>query len=447
MTIIYTRDLLLKKGNTLVNTDAQHASGEITSSAPNFTFILVCVFIDSLALGLAFPSLPGLVGAFVHSRDEQSYWYGLLVTTFSLTQFFCLPVLGAISDKVGRRPVLLYSMLGMCVNFLTSASAPSLLVLFLGRVIGGASAANISTVFAYAADVSTRESRVKSFGKVGAAFGLGFICGPLLGGLAGNINLRLPFLGAAVLCALNFIYGYLFVPESLTGAKRAPLSLSKANPFKALAGLAQRADIRPLIRGFALITFAQGILLSTWVLYTTFRFQWSPRQNGAAFFCVGLASTFMQARLLGWLIKRVGEARLLFLALASGATAYLSYALATHGWVMYATILCNLLGYGATSTLQGIVSKATEANRQGALMGSLQSLSSVIFIVAPAVGTAILARASHFSPGDWRVGAPFFVCALLQTGALLCVALYFRTRPRVGQLEQQVVTAPPGRAV
>jgi len=405
----------------------ENTAGKVGNRPGNLNFVLVCIFIDMLGIGLAVPVLPILVGEFVGTRDLQAHWYGILATVFGLLQFVCMPILGAMSDKVGRRPVLLYSMTGMFFNFLATAWAPSLAMLFVGRVIGGMSSASMSVASAYASDVSTLENRAKSFGMIGAAFGLGFICGPMLGGLLGKINLHLPFYVAAGLCACNFIYGYLFVPESLPLEKRSNFSLAKANPFASMKRLAQRPDIRGLIIVYALVTFAQVMLQSTWVLYTHFRFNWGPGDNGIALFCVGLCSAVVQAGLLGKMIKRFGEVRVSMLGLTSGAITYVLYGLATQGWMMYVFILCNMFAFAAGPALQGIVSKATDPREQGALMGALQSLSSLGIVLMPYLGATILGEVSHFEPSDLRVGATFFVCAVLQTLALIFAFHFFQT--------------------
>jgi DHA1 family tetracycline resistance protein-like MFS transporter len=395
--------------------------------AGNLNFVLICVFIDMLGIGLIVPVLPGLVGEFVHAREQQALWYGVLTAVFGLMQFVFMPMVGAASDRLGRRPILLYSMGGMCINFLATAWAPNLACLFIGRVIGGASSASMSVASAYASDISTPDKRAKSFGKIGAAFGLGFICGPILGGLLGNVGLHLPFYVAAALSAANFVYGYLVVPESLPPERRAAnFSLARINPFGALARLAGRRDIRGLLVVYTLVACAQLMLQSTFVLFTTFRFGWTPRDNGIAMFCVGLASIVVQAGLLGWLIRRLGEVRLSLFGLGSGAVAFMLYGLATQGWMIYAIILCNLLAFAAGPALQGILSKTTSSREQGELMGSLQSISSLGLIFMPLLGTFLLGAASHLPPQDWRVGGCFYACALMQVLAILVARRWFR---------------------
>jgi DHA1 family tetracycline resistance protein-like MFS transporter len=402
-----------------------------SASAPartgNLNFVLVCIFIDMLGIGLIVPVLPLLVGEFVPGREQQALWYGILTMVFGLMQFIFMPALGALSDRIGRRPVLMYSMAGMCINFLITAWAPNLAWMFLARVIGGMSSASMSVASAYASDISTHENRSKSFGKIGAAFGLGFICGPMLGGLLGNVNLHLPFYVAAALSLANLVYGYIAVPESLPASRRAPFGLTWINPFSALIKLARRTEIRSLVHVYALMTFAQMTLHSTWVLYTTFRFNWTPRENGIALFCVGLCAAVVQAGLLGILIRRFGEVRLSVIGLTSGCITYFLYGVATQGWMMYAFILCNLLAFAAAPALQGIISKATPAHEQGELMGSLQSITSLGIIVMPVAGTALLGKVSHLPPLDWRIGITFFMCAAMQAVAIVIAWRYFKS--------------------
>lgn len=379
-----------------------------------FHFVLAVVFLDMLGVGLAVPVLPLLVGDFLSSPDEQARWYGILAATFGLMQFLCMPLLGALSDKIGRRPVLIFSSAGMGLNFLVTAWAPSLMWLFLGRFIGGACSASMSTASAYASDISTPANRAKTFGMIGAAFGLGFICGPMLGGVLGSINYHLPFYVGAGLCFANAIFGFFFVKESLTKDKRSGFSFAKSNPFSSFRRLFARPDIGALIIVFALSAFAQVLQQTTWVLYTNFKFGWGPKENGIALFLVGLTAAVVQAGLLSTLIKRMGEVRLSLIGLLVASLIYFANGLATAGWMIYALIVLNFLSYAAGPALQAIVSKATDPKEQGALMGSLQSLSSLSIVIAPVIATQLLAEVSHYPQGDWRMGVVFYLASGLQ---------------------------------
>lgn len=393
--------------------------------AIGFRFVLAVVFLDMLGIGIAVPVLPLLVGEFVSGADEQAHWYGIMAATFGLMQFLCMPLLGALSDKIGRKPILIFSSAGMAVNFLITAWAPTLAILFIGRFVGGACSASMSTASAYASDISGPDTRAKTFGLIGAAFGMGFICGPMLGGILGGINYHLPFYVGAALCFANAIFGYFFVTESLPPEKRGVFKLARANPFSSLTRLFARRDIGALIVVFALSTFAQMMLQTIWVLYTHFKFGWGPRENGIALFCVGLTAAVVQAVLLQRMLKKFGEVRLSLIGLASGALVLIGYGLATQGWMMYVLILSNLFAFAAGPAMQAIVSKATDPKEQGSLMGSLQSMSSLAVVIAPIVGTQILAVVSHYPQGDWRVGAPFYLGAFLQAIALWLAWRFF----------------------
>ncbi len=391
-----------------------------------FRFVLAVVFLDMLGIGIAVPVLPLLVGEFVTSPDEQAHWFGILAATFGLMQFLCMPLLGALSDKIGRKPVLIFSSAGMAVNFLLTAWAPTLALLFLGRLVGGACSASMSTASAYASDISTPENRAKTFGMIGAAFGLGFICGPMLGGLLGDINYHLPFYVAAGLCLSTAIFGFFFVTESLPADKRNSFTIKKANPFSSLTRLFSRRDIGGLIVVFALSAFAQILLQTTWVLYAHFKFGWGPRENGISLFFVGITAALVQAVLLSRLMKYFGEVRLSLIGLTSATLAFAAYGLATDGWMFYVIIVANLLAFAVGPAMQAIVSKATDPREQGALMGSLQSMSSLSIVIAPLVGTQLLAAVSHYPAGDWRIGAPFFLAAILQAFGLWLAWRFFR---------------------
>ncbi|HEY7944436.1 MAG TPA: MFS transporter [Casimicrobiaceae bacterium] len=391
-------------------------------------FILVVVFIDVLGIGIALPVMPMLVGLYTPSRELQAYWYGALVVAYGLMQFFCAPLLGALSDRFGRRPILLWSLLGLGLHFLLLGLAASLPLMLLARIIGGTAGASFSVANAYASDVTPPERRARSFGLVGAAFGLGFIVGPMLGGLLGSIDLHLPFFVAGALSLLNAAYGYLVVPESLPRARRAQFALARANPFTALLTLARHREIGSLIAVFALVVLAQMMLQTTWVLYTHFRFGWGPKENGFALFCVGLVASIVQGGLLGPLLRRFGDVRLVLAGLTLGACAYLLYGLAQDGWMMYAIIIGNFLSFAVGPALQGVVSNAVDPSEQGVTMGALNSINSIMFVVAPLIGAPLLALISHLPASDWRIGATFYVSAALQIGALALARRHFAAR-------------------
>jgi len=396
---------------------------------PAIPFILITLLIDVMGFGLLLPVLPALVGEFTGSRDAQTYWYGAMIVTFGLTQFVCSPLLGALSDRFGRRPVLLGSIAGLGSMFLLSALATSLTGLLVARILGGVLAANFAVANAYVADLTSPENRARSFGMIGAAFGIGYIVGPMLGGLLGSIDIRLPFYVAAGLSAANFLYGFFVVPESLPPERRKPVAWARANPIASLYGLVRLKEVGVLVAVIAVANLAQFILHGTWVLYTNFRFDWGPRETGLSLFAVGLMAALVQGGLLGVLLKKFGERRVVIAGLASGVAAYLAYGLTTVGWVMYAIILANLLAFAVGPALNAVVSKAADPSEQGVAMGSLTSLNSLMAVTAPFIGTPLLAEVSHYPAGDWRIGAPFFMSALLAFVALVLAAWHFARQP------------------
>ncbi|HEV3065134.1 MAG TPA: TCR/Tet family MFS transporter [Chthoniobacterales bacterium] len=393
---------------------------------PGIPFILITVFLDMLGIGLVIPVLPSLVGTLTTGRELQSYWYGALLASYGITQFLGAPLLGALSDRFGRRPVLLASIFGLGLNFFLTAISPWLWLLLVSRLIGGATGASFSVASAYIADVTAPEQRSKSFGILGAVFGLGFVCGPMLGGLLGSYNLRLPYFVSASLSLLNWLYGFFVLPESHPRDHRAPFSIAKANPFSSLVTLSRLRGVGGLISVYALTMLAQFIVQSTWVLYTNFRFEWGPRENGISLFAVGGASALAQGWLLGRLLKRFGELRTALFGLSSGFLAYVLYGAATEGWMMYAIIVANLLGFTAGPALQGIVSKSVDAHKQGVTMGSLTAISSIMGVIGPLTSAPILAFVGHLHPRDWRAGITFFLCAFLQAIALVQATRDFR---------------------
>jgi DHA1 family tetracycline resistance protein-like MFS transporter len=386
-------------------------------------FILLTVLLDMVAIGLIIPVLPVLVGQFTTDRAEQAFWYGAVMVTFGVANFIASPILGALSDRYGRRPVLLAGFCGFAFSFFGTALANELWVLLAVRVVSGALQANIAIANAYVADITPPEQRPRRYGQLGAMFGIGFIIGPVSGGLLGGIDVHLPFVVAGSLALLNLVYGYFVLPESLPVENRRPFSWRSANPVASLRHLAALKNVGGLVAVIGFANLAQFILHTSWVLYTTFRFGWTTTQNGLSLLAVGVASVFVQGFLLQRLVKRYGPARLATWGLVSSAVAYLLWALAFQGWMMYAVILLNLLGFTVAPAIQGIVSGAADPRTQGQAMGAVASLGSMAAVVAPMIGAPLLGVVSHLPPGDWRVGAPFFFCAALMA---LSTALAFR---------------------
>lgn len=393
-------------------------------------FIMITVLIDMLAIGLIIPVLPALVGQFSGSQADQAFWYGVVAFAFGLASFFASPILGALSDQYGRRPVLLLGFCGLAINFFWTAAATSLWMLVASRVVGGAMAANAAVANAYVADITPPEERARRFGLLGAMFGLGFILGPALGGILGAIDLRLPFVVAGLLTLANLIYGYFVLPESLPVERRQPVKLGRANPFGALKALARLEGVGLLVAVLCAGFLAQFILYTTWVLYNTFRFGWGPAENGWSLFAVGVVSAVTQGFLLGRLLKRFTPQRLALLGMASSTLAFALWGLATEGWMVYAVIAVNVLGGTVAASLQSVISSAAGADEQGRTMGAVSSLSSLMAVVAPLIGPPLLAVVAHLQRDDWRIGAPLFLCAALQGAALLMAWWHFRSRGR-----------------
>lgn len=395
-------------------------------SPASLPFILITVFVDMLGIGLMLPVLPALVGELAGSPDLQSYWYGALMVTFGVAQFLAMPLLGALSDRYGRRPVLLLFIFGLGIAYLISATTQSLVVLLLSRIISGGTSASFTVANAYVADITTPAERSKGFGAIGAAFGLGFIVGPALGGILASDDIRLPFWIAAGMALLNGLYGWFVLPESLPLERRRKLKLSQANPFGALKHLKGLQGVGLLIIVYSFILLAQWILQTTWVLYTSFRFQWQPSDNGMALCLVGLMAVLAQGVFMGSLLKRFGEQKLAMMAMTSAMIASIGYGLIDQSWMLYLLITANFLSFTASPALQGLISKAAHETEQGLTQGALNSIASLMTVIAPLIGTPLLGMVSTLPPDDWRLGATFFVSAGLQLIAILLARRHFR---------------------
>lgn len=382
-------------------------------------FIMVTVLLDMMSIGIIAPVLPKLIGTFMSSGASTSIGYGAAQACFAIAQFFSAPVLGALSDKYGRRPVLLLGLFGMGVNFFVTALATQFWVLLAVRVMGGTVCANIAVANAYVADITEPKDRTKNYGLLGAMFGLGFILGPVLGGLLGDKNVHLPFFLSGSLCLLNCLYGYVVLPESLAQDKRREFVLAKVNPFSALARLRELKGVETLMWIMGLSILAQFCLHTSWFLYNEFKFGWTPKDNGLSLFAVGMMAVLVQGGLLRQAQKYVATHRLVRIGLVSSTIAFVAWGAVPEGWMMYVIIVANVFGYMVQPGLQSLVANAVDPTRQGESMGAVSSLNSVAAVLGPMMGTPLLAAVSHFPHGDWRVGAPFYLCGAIQAVAAI----------------------------
>jgi DHA1 family tetracycline resistance protein-like MFS transporter len=389
-------------------------------------FIMIAVLIDMAAIGVIVPVLPTLVASFATDPADQAFWYGVVAAAFGLANFVASPILGAVSDRFGRRPVMLLGFMGLGVSFFGTAMTTSLIGLIIARTLGGAMQANIAIANAYVADISAPEERAKRFGFLGAMMGIGFIVGPVVGGLLGAVNLHLPFYLAGSLTLLNLLYGYFVLPESLPLDKRKAFSWRSANPATSLRKLGQLKGVGPLVGVVAFSGLAQFVLYTVWVLHNSCKFGWGPRENGWSLAAVGIVAVLVQGVLLGRLLKRFSPQKLAMWGLVSSVMAYTLWGVATEGWMMYAVIAVNLLGGTVTATVQSMISSAADSKSQGQTMGAVSALNGLMAVVAPLLGAPMLAIVSHYPQGDWRIGAPFYFCALLQVASLALAVLHLR---------------------
>ena len=386
-------------------------------------FIFVTILLDMFALGLIMPVLPKLVESFVdNDTANAARIFGLFGTAWALMQFFFSPILGGLSDRFGRRPVVLLSNLGLALDYVLMALAPSLIWLFVGRVISGITSASVSTAFAYMTDVTPPERRAAVFGKVGVAFGAGFILGPALGGLLGGMDPRLPFWVAAGLSFANTLYGLLILPESLPKDRRAPFRWRSANPVGALKLL--RSD--KVLAGLAVVTFiaqvAHVVLPSTFVLYATYRYGWDEKTVGLTLAMVGLCAMTVQGAAIGPVVKRFGERKALLLGLSCGAVGFFIFGAAPTGPLFWIGIPVMALWGIAGAATQGLMTRLVAPDQQGALQGATTSVQSVSQLVGPFLFTLTFA---YFIGGGapWVMpGAPFLLASALLVLALVIAA-------------------------
>ena len=398
-------------------------------------FIFITLLIDVTGFGLIIPVFPKLITQLIHGDlSTASEWGGLLTFAYALMQFIFAPVLGNLSDKYGRRPVLLFSLLGFGVDYIFLAFAPTIWWLFIGRIIAGITGASFTTASAYIADISTDEDRAKNFGMIGAAFGLGFIIGPLAGGLLGQYGARVPFIVAAVLALLNTLYGYFVLPESLPKEHRRTFEWKRANPIGSLKQIKRYPSIGGLIGALVLIYIAAHAVQTTWTFINIEKFNWSEKLIGYSLAIVGLLVAIVQGGLIRYVNPKLGNEKSTYIGLILYALGLLLFAFASQTWMMFLFLIPYCLGGISGPALQSIISAQVPRNEQGELQGALTSLISVTSIIGPLVMSFLF---SYFTKPDAPVhfaGAPFLLGALLMLGSAI-IAFYTLRGRRLAEKE------------
>lgn len=407
------------------------------SNRSALTFILVTLVINSMGIGLMMPVMPSLLQELTQlSVSDAARWGGALTFVYALMQFLFGPTLGNLSDRFGRRPVLLISMFAMALDYLIMALSWHLAVLFVGRMLSGISGATFSAASAYIADVSSKEDRAKNFGLVGAGFGVGFVLGPMIGGYLGEYGTRAPFYAAAALSFINFLFGFFVLPETLKPGNRRAFDWKRANPLGALKQIAAYPAVRTLLLAVFLFDIAHYVYPAVWSFYAEEVFNWSPQDIGLSLGAVGIGFVFVQGYLIRVLEPKIGPGRTLFLSLCANLLAFIGLSLASAGWVAYMMIAFAALGAMATPTFTALMANRIPDNAQGELQGLISSAAGLSMVVSPLLMTQVFAA---FSGADATIrfpGAPFAVAGILILISILIALPFMRLRDKTPVREE-----------
>ncbi len=396
-----------------------------TSRKAALSFIFITLLLDVIGIGLIIPVFPQLIEQLIGGNISQaSQWSGWLTFAYAIMQFVCAPIIGNLSDKYGRRPVLLLSLLGFGIDYIFLALAPTIWWLFVGRIIAGVFGASMTTATAYIADISTKENRAQNFGMIGAAFGVGFIIGPALGGLLGEIGPRVPFVAAAILTFVNVIYGYFVLPESLDKEHRRAFEWRRANPLGSLMQLRKYKGLGGLIIALVFLYIASHSVQSTWTFINIEKFNWSTSMIGISLTVVGVLVAAVQGGLIRFINPKLGNEKSIYVGFLLYAIGLFLFAFASESWMMFAFLVPYCLGGIAGPALQAIMSGNVPQNEQGELQGALTSLMSVTAIIGPIFMTNLFAWFTRPGATVKFAGAPFLAGAVLM---LISVLIAYRT--------------------
>ncbi|MBT0551222.1 TCR/Tet family MFS transporter [Riemerella anatipestifer] len=380
------------------------------------SFIFITLLIDITGWGIIIPVVPKLIEELINGDISLASKYGgWLSFAYAVMQFIFAPVLGNLSDQFGRRPVILFSLLGFSANFFLQAWAPSILWLFIGRLLSGITGASITTASAYIADISTEQDRSKNFGIIGATFGLGFIIGPVLGGVLGHYGARIPFLAAGALCLINFLYGFFILPESLSKEHRRKFNWKRANPIGSLLQLRKYPELYKLILAWFLVYIASHAVQTNWAYFGIYRFGWSEKTVGISLGVMGGLTALVQGVILRKVNPKIGNERSIFYGIGMYSLGMLLFSFAGSSWMMFAILGIYCLGGIAGPSLQSVISTKVSASEQGDLQGALTSIISLTSIIGPPLMTNIFYYFTHNDAPFKFAGAPFFVGFILMS--------------------------------
>ncbi|MCB0476122.1 MAG: TCR/Tet family MFS transporter [Flavobacteriaceae bacterium] len=387
-------------------------------------FIFITLLIDITGWGIIIPVIPKLIEELINGDISQAAKIGGWLTfAYAITQFIFAPIIGNLSDKFGRRPVILISLFGFTLDYLLLAFAPTISWLFAGRIIAGITGASVTTASAYIADVSSPENRAKNFGMIGAAFGLGFIIGPVIGGVLGHYGSRVPFYATAILCMLNFLYGYFILPESLAKDKRRPFDIKRANPVGSLLQLKKYPALIGLVSAVFILYVASHAVQSNWSYFTMYQFDWTERMVGLSLGLIGLLVGLVQGVLIRWINPRLGNTKSIYMGMALYSLGMFLFAFATEGWMMMVFLVPYCLGGIAGPALQAVISMQVDPSEQGEIQGMLTSLMSASSIIGPPLMTGIFYYFTHDEAPFIFGGAPFVLGGFLMLASAI-VAFY-----------------------
>ncbi|WP_395065118.1 TCR/Tet family MFS transporter [Flavobacterium sp.] len=392
-------------------------------------FIFITMLIDITGWGIIIPVIPKLIKELINGDiSEAAKFGGWLTFAYAITQFVFAPLIGSLSDKYGRRPIILISLFGFSLDYLFLSMAPTIEWLFVGRIIAGITGASITTASAYIADVSTSENRAKNFGLIGAAFGLGFIIGPVIGGLLGQYGSRVPFYAAAVLCMVNFLYGYFVLPESLSKENRRDFNWKRANPVGALLNLKKHPTLIGLIISIFILYVASHAVQSNWSFYTIYRFNWDEKMVGISLGVIGLLVGIVQGGLIRWINPKLGNEKSIYLGIALYAVGMFLFAFASQSWMMFVFLIPYCLGGIAGPAMQSVISAKVSPQEQGEIQGTLTSLMSASSIIGPPLMSMIFYFFTHKDAPFEFPGAPFILGGILMLISAIIAFYSFRKK-------------------